>query len=509
MKLLVTLARLTLLFHACVPAASPSSALIVQSPHVKVPSTGQAGHSINDSTSPSSWSEQSKWSEASSELLPAAYDSFSNPLIQSRGPTQTSSEEESEATAVSISMLTSSVLVCNVRRLTGQDEASKLLAWIDMQVQEVVRRVAMPPAKARRQQMFVANLTRAVKCILGADAELRAYGSAAAGFGSVDSDLDLQLSLSSKRKQLRTPMAVRGTYLPRVLVRMQGKKTVMMRRRENIRMLKVLSHALRSRFGLKAVAILRARVPLVTVQSEDATLSFDISVHEEENFGRFAVNFLEVMRRVDERVKEVVLAVKTWSKRREINEAFRGTLNSFSLIIMVLFVLQRLDPPILPNLFLPVLPLRGAAAERARKARRREEVVYDVLKPIATIRGVDGQPKMVMYHQDADLLQGWGSDNKQTAGEILLRFFAFFALEFNWSQECLSIREGRTRKVQETAFPSSERFHVFIEDFLDESNNVARCVDQAGRQRIEDEFRRAYDTLCAKGDFEALLQSPL
>lgn len=97
-----------------------------------------------------------------------------------------------------------------------------------------------------------------------------------------------------------------------------------------------------------------------------------------------------------------------WSKRRKINEAFQGTLNSFSIILMVVFLLQvyiparsrtshlaiqlssrctlspktcnvvfalpcltcsgaaqTVEPPVLPNLFLPVLALRGEAAARA------------------------------------------------------------------------------------------------------------------------------------------------
>lgn len=43
---------------------------------------------------------------------------------------------------------------------------------------------------------------------------------------------------------------------------------------------------------------------------------------------------------VENRVRPLVLVVKKWASFREINDASRGTLNSYSLVLMVLHYLQ-------------------------------------------------------------------------------------------------------------------------------------------------------------------------
>jgi hypothetical protein len=63
------------------------------------------------------------------------------------------------------------------------------------QMREVLRRVAPPTDKIKRELAFVSMLKRLVKELLGSQAGISPYGSAAAGFGTIDSDLDLQLAL--------------------------------------------------------------------------------------------------------------------------------------------------------------------------------------------------------------------------------------------------------------------------------------------------------------------------
>jgi hypothetical protein len=78
---------------------------------------------------------------------------------------------------------------------TNGSSAQNLLFWLQMQATEVVKRVSIPEGKERRQQALLDNLTAAVHDIWGHEGVLTPYGSGAAGFGTVESDLDLQLSL--------------------------------------------------------------------------------------------------------------------------------------------------------------------------------------------------------------------------------------------------------------------------------------------------------------------------
>ena len=132
---------------------------------------------------------------------------------------------------------------------------------------------------------------------------------------------------------------------------------------------------------------------------------------------------------------------------------------------------------------------------------------------MSVITGVDGKGKTVIFHQNIEALKGWGSDNKQTVGELLLRFFAFFGSEVMWASECVSVREGRIIPVPACMAPVADdgaaagggrRGHaMYIEDCLDDSNNVARCVDHKGRLLIQEELQRAWAMLRGKGDLEA------
>jgi DNA polymerase sigma len=661
-----------------------------------------------------------------------------------------------------------SAMYCDVAELmrgptdsnSSRRDARSLLFWLQMQATEVVKRVSIPPAKERRQQALLANLSAAVADIWGPAAILTPYGSAAAGYGTVESDLDLQLSLGEEwdtkiaktalraaqchkaaagEARLRIQQLARGSAAASRSVladcpggsahgavddAIQGQRApvagasggaersrggsiaetgidggaevgesvgkrsgvgeglgalgedgdeegeaekpeeegevegeertsqevpecadrtaaqtvagdgdarapdaaaavssgagrrslganatgsgtisvvpggrpaaegngavagaaavVGSRRRvervadgfrtEAINALKTLAWRLRRVEALKVNCIFRARVPIISILGgENDSLDMDISVHALHNFGRYTVVALRVLGEIDPRVRELILAIKTWAQRRQINEAFRGTLNSFSLILMVIFMLQNVEPPILPNIFNTVLPMRGDAASRARKhlatlhggagksngnsngnrngasTARADAPTYRSLKVLpgdagqetvpvlvleeadtfAVITGVDGRGKTVRFHHNIEALRGWGTENTQSVSELLVRFFAFYGTEVAWASECISVRHARIIGVPQAmtpvpddhveqsisgpsppaAAPAARRGHaMFIEDCLDDSNNVARCVDDQGLARIHHELVRAWTMLCGNGDLEAVFQ---
>lgn len=54
---------------------------------------------------------------------------------------------------------------------------------------------------------------------------------------------------------------------------------------------------------------------------------------------------------VDARLRQMVLIVKHWSRRRFINDTYSGTLSSYAYVLMIIHFMQcRCQPPILPNL---------------------------------------------------------------------------------------------------------------------------------------------------------------
>ncbi|CUS07941.1 unnamed protein product [Tuber aestivum] len=52
--------------------------------------------------------------------------------------------------------------------------------------------------------------------------------------------------------------------------------------------------------------------------------------------------------RCDPRVKEMVLFIKWWAKRRHINSPYRGTVSSYGYVLMIIhFLINVVDPPVL------------------------------------------------------------------------------------------------------------------------------------------------------------------
>lgn len=206
-------------------------------------------------------------------------------------------------------------------------------------------------------------------------------------------------------------------------------------------------------------------------------VSVDISIQPRLNFGRFTVMALRSYLIVDPRVKDLVLVIKTWSKRRRINEAFQGTLNSFSLILMVIHVLQNVEPPVLPNIFRPTLPLRNATSPTSSSSHK--HIYLGARKPLAAIDGVDGRRKIVSFHRDEEALRGWGAQNKDPLSVLLLRFFCYYATEYDWASDCVSIVHGRVIKVGQNArFRRAycTRAHTHVRP----DASVRTCIDRWG-----------------------------
>ncbi|EMC92943.1 hypothetical protein BAUCODRAFT_77162 [Baudoinia panamericana UAMH 10762] len=204
----------------------------------------------------------------------------------------------------------------------------------------------------------------------------------------------------------------------------------------------------------------------------------------------------------DQRVRPMVLFVKSWAKRRKINSSYSGTLSSYGYVMMVLHYLVNVaQPPVLPNLQAPWRPNRSCTP------------------PGASTTEVDGWIVDFWRNEDEILgavRNGQLSQNRESLGSLLLGFFEYYSSQgygprFQWMQDVLSLRspggllgkaekgwvkaiteEGEGKKVQ-------HRYLFCIEDPFELSHNVARTVTHQGIVAIRDEFRRARRILLAVG----------
>lgn len=144
---------------------------------------------------------------------------------------------------------------------------------------------------------------------------------------------------------------------------------------------------------------------------------------------------------IDERVKELVMLVKLWARRRFINDTYSGTLSSYAYVVMVIHFLQSAcHPPVLP-----VLQTLGFSEGQPRKT-----IIID-----------DGQTFDVDFFRDIQHLdQVWpyAGRNQDSVGKLFYLFLHYWAHEFEYRRFVASIRETRLlTKAQKDWVPMIER----------------------------------------------------
>ncbi|KAL1469106.1 hypothetical protein MTO96_004833 [Rhipicephalus appendiculatus] len=134
-----------------------------------------------------------------------------------------------------------------------------------------------------------------------------------------------------------------------------------------------------------------------------------------------------------------------------INDASRGSLSSYAIIMLVLYYLQQCQPPVLPVL-----------QELYPEGEPKPQVV------------VDGWN--AWFYDDIDNLKtvwrGRGR-NRQTVGELWLGLLSFYTEEFNVQTHVVSIRQAALLTRSEKGWRST---FLAIEDPFDLKRNLTTCV---------------------------------
>ncbi|NXA32369.1 GLD2 polymerase, partial [Eudromia elegans] len=116
---------------------------------------------------------------------------------------------------------------------------------------------------------------------------------------------------------------------------------------------------------------------------------------------------------MENRVRPLVLVVKKWASFHDINDASRGTLSSYSLVLMVLHYLQTLPEPILPSL---------------------QKNYPDSFDPTMQLH---------LVHQAPCSIPPYLSKNGSSLGDLLIGFLKYYATEFDWNHQMISVREAK------------------------------------------------------------------
>lgn len=329
-----------------------------------------------------------------------------------------------------------------IRRMLESDSFSD-------QIARFFRENQQKPEFFKKKLQLMSALQNALKYTAMTDAKLYLVGSSVNGFGRITSDADFCLVTSYKSHV----------------------------RKERKRMMGALHQVRDLLCGApfaQDLQMVPAKVPIVKFTDAYSGMECDINVNN-----TIGVRNTELMRqysKLDPRVRPLALIVKEWAHQMDINDASRGTLNSYSIVLMVVHFLQHgVHPPVLPCL------------------QKRHPELYSTKIPIDEI-GVEG-----------DKTPSYRSHNKSTLSELLREFFKYFA-NFNFASNIMSVRTGKILEVYDaersTYWRSKE---IKIEEPFDLSNTARAVHNAVTAKRIFDKIREAHQTLLRGGHLQSIL----
>ncbi|KAF2296109.1 hypothetical protein GH714_036175 [Hevea brasiliensis] len=295
------------------------------------------------------------------------------------------------------------------------------------------------------------DVVTSVESLRGATVE--PFGSFVSNLFTRWGDLDISIVLSN------------GSYISST-----GKK-----RKQNL--LGELLRALRQKGKFHRLQFVpSARVPILKFECGPKSISCDISV--DNLHGQMKSKFLLWINQIDGRFRDMILLVKEWAKTHNINNSKAGTLNSYSLSLLVIFHFQTCVPAILP-------PLREIYPRNA----------VDDLTGVRTV--AEERIKKICHANISRYMSDkYRAANRSSLSELFISFLAKFS---NISTKAVKLGictfTGQWQDMRSIMRWLPKTYPLFIEDPFERTENTARAVTVGNLERISEAFQSTYHRL--------------
>ncbi|KAM7270773.1 hypothetical protein ACFE04_029987 [Oxalis oulophora] len=214
-----------------------------------------------------------------------------------------------------------------------------------------------------------------------------------------------------------------------------------------------------------------ARVPILKFESKHHRISCDLSVDNYQ--GQMKSKFLFWISEIDGRFRDMVLLVKEWAKAHNINNPKNGTLNSYSLCLLVIFHFQTCMPPILPPLrdLYPINMIEDLTGLRANAERK---IAQTCAANIARFKS-----------------NKYREANRSSLCELFISFLGKFSDIGTMAQHLgISTFTGRWEEIRNNTRWQPKTYVIFIEDPFEQPENAGRAVSLRQMGNITEAFRK-------------------
>nr|GMD02035.1 protein HESO1 [Ipomoea batatas] len=249
-------------------------------------------------------------------------------------------------------------------------------------------------------------------------------------------------------------------------------------------------NALRSTGGYKKLKLIpNARVPILMFHGK-YNISCDLSVNN--LVGQMKSKLLYWISLIDARFRDLVLLVKEWAKTHNINDSKRGTLNSYSLCLLVIFHFQTCEPLILPPM---------------------KEIYPGNM--VDDLDGVRGTAEKSIEERCAVNINKFVSDrlrvhNQSSLSELFISFLTKFSdISSKASKQCINPYTGQWEDLEGNMRWQPNKYSIIIEDPFEQPVNSARGVSSKQLARISETFKTTSNKLSSPNQDPSLHISTL
>ncbi|CAI5439427.1 unnamed protein product [Caenorhabditis angaria] len=259
---------------------------------------------------------------------------------------------------------------------------------------------------------------------------LYVVGSSLNGFGNNSSDMDLCLMITNKELDQKNDAVV---VLNLILATLQYEKFVTSQK------------------------LILAKVPILRIKFAEPFGDITVDLNANNSVAIRNTHLLCYYSAYDWRVRPLVSVVKEWAKRKGINDANKSTFTSYSLVLMVIHYLQcGTNPVVLPNLQ-KLYPNRFS-----NKIDVRTLNVTMTLENVGTGSGGNSTTSTTTS-ATASNSNGNSSpmeipavaEDNTTLGELLIGFLDYYANQFDYDRDAISIRQGQRLERSVVARPKN------------------------------------------------------